>query len=138
MSEGNLLRQIGRTGRAMHAAFEREVGIALPKWRILQTLHESGRLSQKDLASMLSMDPGALTRQLKQIESELLVKRESSREDNRLTLVELTSKGCELVESLGEKRINFSKKALEGLEEEKMAVALEILKAMEDRFRAAD
>ena len=135
MNERNLLQQIGRTGRAMHAAFESEVGIPLPRWRILQALRESARISQKDLASRLSMDPGALTRQMKQLESENLVKRRNSEEDNRLTLVELSGKGFALLESLQEKRLNFSKKALEGLSEEKIGIAMEILKAMEERFK---
>lgn len=135
MNERNLLQQIGRTGRAMHAAFEKEVGIPLTRWRILQALHESGKIPQKDLASLLSMDPGLLTRQMKQMEQENLVKRRSSKEDNRMTLVELTQAGSGLFESAQPRRLNFSKTALEGLPADEIAVAMEILKAMEERFR---
>ncbi len=135
MIERSLLQQIGRTGRAMHAAFESEVGIALTKWRILQALSESGKRSQKELSAGLAMDPGLLTRQLKQMEQDGLVKRKSAKEDNRMTLVELTEEGRSLFESLQEKRTNFSEKSLSGLPEEKLTIAMEILKAMEQRFR---
>ncbi|HQT26629.1 MAG TPA: MarR family transcriptional regulator [Burkholderiales bacterium] len=135
MIERNLLQQIGRTGRAMHAAFEAEVGIPLTRWRILQSLSESEKLSQKALSSRLSIDPGLLTRQLKQMEAESLVKRKSSKEDNRMTLVELTEKGASLFDSLQEKRARFSEKSLSGLPGEKIGTAIEILKAIEERFR---
>ena len=63
--ERNLLQQLGRTARAMYAAFEAEVGQPLPRWRILQALSEGGEISQKALARTLTMDPAALTRQMK-------------------------------------------------------------------------
>ena len=135
MSERNLLQQIGRTGRALYAAFEQRVGIPLPRWRILQTLSEAGMLAQKELAARLSMDPGLLTRQLKQMEADRLVKRKSAKEDNRMTLVELTGTGADLFESLQQSRQAFSRTALEGLSEEKIAVAMEMLKTLEERFR---
>lgn len=135
MSERSLLQQIGRTGRAMHAAFEKQVGIPLTRWRILQALQESGRIPQKDLAAFLAMDPGLLTRQMKLMESENLVKRQSAVEDNRMTLVELTKKGSELLDSLKVRRSNFSRMATDGLPGEKIEIAIEMLKAIEARFR---
>lgn len=135
MIERNLLQQIGKTGRAMHAAFELEVGIPLPRWRIMQAIHENGKMAQKDLASILSMDPGLLTRQLKQMEKEGVVKRQSAREDNRITQVELTRKGCGMVEAAQPLRRSFFEKALEGLPGDKLSAAMEILDILEQRFR---
>lgn len=62
------MQQIGRTGRAMYAAFEQQVGYPLPRWRILAALIDLEQATQKQLATRLSMDPGALTRQLKAME----------------------------------------------------------------------
>ena len=135
--EKNLLQQIGRTGRAMHAAFEAEVGMALPRWRILQALYERGGSAQKDLARWLSMDPASLTRQMKQMESEGIVKRRISPDDNRVTLVELAQKGKEIFEAAQPLRVAFSLRALEGLSRDRLDAAMAVLEALEERFRAA-
>ena len=133
----NLLQQIGRTGRAMHAAFESEVGMALPRWRILQVLHERGGAAQKDLARWLSMDPAFLTRQMKQMESEGIVKRRISPDDNRVTLVELAQTGKAIFEAAQPLRFAFSLSALEGFSGDSLDAAMAVLEALEERFRAA-
>lgn len=135
MIERNLLQQVGKTGRAMHAAFEQTVGIALPRWRIMLVLHEEGKLAQKDLAALLSMDPGLLTRQLKQMEIEGIVKRKSALEDNRITRVQLTAKGAEMVAAAQPLRQSFFEKALEGLPADKLGATMEILETLEERFK---
>lgn len=83
-----IFQQFGRTYRAFMTAFESRVGLPLPRWRILLALYDHARLveqgtgaacrddaphsgpnlSQKRLVERLSIDPGALTRQLKQLE----------------------------------------------------------------------
>ncbi|HEX8986648.1 MAG TPA: MarR family transcriptional regulator [Rhodocyclaceae bacterium] len=133
--ERKLLQQIGRTGRAMYAAFEAEVGQPLPRWRILQALHEGKAATQKDLARQLLLDPGALTRQMKGLEADGLVIRENDPRDNRLTVVTLTRSGTALVESLKPLRQTFSRKALRGLAVEEIAAALAVLQRLEERFR---
>jgi DNA-binding MarR family transcriptional regulator len=133
--ERSLLQQIGRTGRAMYAAFETEVGHALPRWRILQALREQGGATQKQLAQALSMDPGALTRQMKALESEGLVTRQSDPADNRLTAVTLTAAGAALIEATQPLRRAFAKKALKGLPDEQVDIAMAVLKTLEERFR---
>jgi DNA-binding MarR family transcriptional regulator len=134
-SEKNLLRQIGRTGRAMYAAFEAEVGHALPRWRILQELRCGGSTTQKQLGLQLQMDPGALTRQMKTLEAEGLVARLSAPEDNRLTVVALTPEGLELIEAAQPRREAFRHKALEGLLPSQIETTLTVLAALEERFR---
>ncbi|HEX8964000.1 MAG TPA: MarR family transcriptional regulator [Rhodocyclaceae bacterium] len=132
--ERNLLRQIGRTGRAMYAAFETQVGEPLPRWRILQALHERKCATQKELARHLVLDAGALTRQMKALEAEGLVTRESHPQDNRLTAVALTRAGIALVESTRPRRQTFSRKALQGLPAGELATTLKVLRLLEQRF----
>lgn len=134
--ERNLLRQIGRTGRAMYAAFEAQVGQALPRWRILQALYEKKCATQKDLAKHLLLDPGALTRQMKALEAEGLVTRRSHPDDNRLTSVVLTDAGAALVESMRPQRRTFSRRALQGMPADELATTLTVLEQLEARFRA--
>jgi DNA-binding MarR family transcriptional regulator len=134
--ERSLLRQLGRTGRAMYAAFEAQVGQALPRWRILQALHEKKCATQKELAQHLVLDPGALTRQMKALEAEGLVTRQSHPQDNRLTSVALTPAGVALVESVRPQRQAFSRKALQGLPAADLATTLAVLERLEARFRS--
>jgi DNA-binding MarR family transcriptional regulator len=134
--ERSLLQQIGRTGRAMYTAFEAEVGQPLPRWRILQALREKKCATQKELAHYLLIDPGALTRQMKALEADGLVTRQSAPEDNRLTAVALTPAGADLIESTQPMRRAFSQKALQDLPAERLDIAMSILKCLEDRFRS--
>ena len=133
--ERQLLQQIGRTARAMYAAFEAEVGQPLPRWRILQALREGGEASQKDLALTLSMDPAALTRQMKALEAEGLVKRRADPDDNRLTRVALTPHGLATIDATQPLREAFAKKALKGLPTDQVEQTMATLRVLESRFR---
>lgn len=133
--ERQLLQQIGRTGRAMYAAFEAQVGHALPRWRVLQALRAHGEATQKQLAQRLLMDPGALTRQMKALEAEGLVTRRSPAEDNRLTSVALTAAGLRLVDAAEPARRAFARKALKGVPADRIDAALDLLTLLEERFR---
>lgn len=105
-----LAQQLGRTYRAMLAAFEQRVGHCLPRWRILFQLHSQQQgCSQRELAEALDMDPGALTRQLKAMEQQGLIGRRMSVLDNRQTLVSLTEAGQQSVrQALPEREIFFA------------------------------
>lgn len=133
--ERTLLRQLGRTARAMYAAFESEVGYALPRWRILQALQEQRQATQKDLAALLSMDPGALTRQMKALEAEGLIARQRSADDNRLSSVTLTPAGSRIVADMQPLRRAFAQKVLKGLPGEDVAATMATLQRLEERFR---
>ncbi|OHX12127.1 MarR family winged helix-turn-helix transcriptional regulator [Chromobacterium sphagni] len=131
----NLLQQLGRSSRAMYGAFESRVGHALPRWRILKSLEELETASQKRLACHLQMDPGALTRQLKQLEAEQLVTRSTDPADNRQTLVTLGAAGHALLREAAPQRQAFFLQALEGIEPQQLDSALQVLRQLEERFR---
>ncbi|EJC64855.1 MarR family transcriptional regulator [Alcaligenes ammonioxydans] len=93
-------QQLGRTYRSLMAAFDQQLGMPLPRWRILIGLYqENGCLSQKQLVRLLRIDPAAVTRQLKSIETLGLIERFTDEQDNRLTNVRLSQAGRELVEA---------------------------------------
>ncbi|MDR2877603.1 MAG: MarR family transcriptional regulator [Chromatiales bacterium] len=133
--ERTLLRQLGRTARGMYVAFEAEVGYALPRWRILQALRDEGNLTQKQLAEQLTMDPGALTRQLKVLESEGLITRRRAPADNRLSDVSLTAEGTRAMAAMQPLRQAFTRKVLRGLPKEEMQITMTLLARLEERFR---
>ncbi|MBK9131428.1 MAG: MarR family transcriptional regulator [Gammaproteobacteria bacterium] len=131
-----LLQQIGRTGRAMYAAFETQVGQALPRWRILQALHERKSATQKQLTAQLLINPGALTRQMKTLEQEGLIARRNNPQDRRSTTVSLTPSGRAALRAAQPARKAFLRQALRGLPEERQSAAMETLELLERRFRA--
>lgn len=127
-----VMQKLGRTYRAMLAAFDANIGQPMPRWRVLLVLHQRGTMSQKQLADTLRMDPAALTRQLKTIEHLGWVQRCSDPQDNRLTNVWLTPSGQELVEQTMPRRTAFIQRMLADLS----AQELELLGGMLDRVEA--
>lgn len=109
------VHQLSRSYRALMSAFEAHTGHSMPRWRILLTLYRSGETSQKKLARDLEMDPAALTRQIKAIEREGWVRRQSDAADNRLTNVALTAVGQEVVEAALPLRTAFFAQAFAGM-----------------------
>ena len=132
------MQQLGRTYRALMAAFERNIGHSLPRWRILLRLHEAGECSQKVLARELSMDPAALTRQIKAIEQEGWIERHSDVRDNRLTNVALTEVGRKLVATALPKRTAFIQEAFGDLSRAQMADLRALLQSLEQGLQQED
>jgi len=103
-----VLHQFGRTYRAYAAAFEQCVGLPMPRWRILYALHNHAEpIAQKPLADRVSMDPGAITRQLKALQELGWVERNTCERDNRVTNVTLSALGREVVEQTLPRRSAF-------------------------------
>src|SRR5690606_31753432 len=88
-----IVQHLGQTYRAMQAAFSSRVGHALPRWRILLTLHECGQCSQKLLAERCRLDPASLTRLLQAMQQQGWVTRSADPHDNRVTNAALTPAG---------------------------------------------
>ncbi|WP_018150359.1 MarR family winged helix-turn-helix transcriptional regulator [Leeia oryzae] len=130
----NLLQQLGRTTRCMYAAFEREVGHGLPRTRILFVLNQLQMPTQKQLADRLAIDPAAMTRQIKQMEADGLVSRQTDATDNRQTRVMLTPAGQQLLQSMQPARERFLDKSLDGIAEADLATVEKVLKLLEQRF----
>nr|WP_255779317.1 MarR family transcriptional regulator [Mycetohabitans sp. B5] len=132
-------------------AFESRVGLPLPRWRILLALYDHARLvepgaqaagrddkshggpslPQKRLVERLSIDPGALTRQLKQLESLGWIARSTDERDNRLTNVVLTDAGRQAVERGLPRRNAFLASALGALSDDALHALEEALKDIE-------
>jgi len=132
-----IVQQFGRTYRAFMSAFEAQVGHPLPRWRILLALHDQdGASSQKRLVERLRVDPGALTRQLKLLESLGWIARSADARDNRITNVQLTPAGQEAVEAGLPRRNAFLGQTM-SLPDDALAALSGALRMMEERIGAA-
>lgn len=128
------IQQLGRTYRALMSAFEANIGHSMPRWRILLHLHQSGESSQKQLAKVLRTDPGALTRQIKAIESMGWVERHSDAHDNRLTNVALTEAGRKVVAATLPQRTAFIEAAFGDFSVDEMNDLSHMLHTLEEQL----
>jgi MarR family transcriptional regulator, organic hydroperoxide resistance regulator len=130
-----VMQQFGRTYRAFMSAFEAQVGQPLPRWRILLALREhEGESSQKRLVERLRVDPGALTRQLKALESMGWIARSMDTRDNRVTNVRLTEAGHAAIEASLPRRNAFLHDTMAGLPDEALGALSSALKMLETRI----
>ena len=130
-----LLQHIAYTYYEMLAAFEREIGMSRARWHTLAQLYREDQLSQAVLQQRLRVDGAAVTRQVKQLEEEGLVKRHSDPQDNRFTIVALTAKGRHLVDRLIDKRDRFEKLATEGISQEDIILMQRCLTHIRENIR---
>jgi DNA-binding MarR family transcriptional regulator len=85
--------------RAMTAAYRpvlSEMNLTYPQYLVLLVLWEQGRVTVGQLGERLQLDSGTLSPLLKRLEANGFVRRERSREDERLVDVTLTDAGRHL------------------------------------------
>ena len=128
------MQQLGRSYRALVAGFETRTGQSMARWRILLMLHKAGEISQKAMARELAINPAALTRQLKGLESQRLVTRHNDANDARLINVTLTEAGREVVLSTMERRNDFIEWALGDFTEAELEGLSDMLLKLETRL----
>ncbi|WP_407852378.1 MarR family winged helix-turn-helix transcriptional regulator [Bordetella petrii] len=121
----------------MQAAFSSRVGHALPRWRILLTLHECGQCSQKLLAERCRLDPASLTRLLQAMQQQGWVTRSADPHDNRVTNAVLTPAGQAVVDQALPRRAAFFEEALQGLSAQDIAALNRVLGVLERNFAQA-
>jgi MarR family transcriptional regulator, organic hydroperoxide resistance regulator len=89
-----------------------EIGVTYPQYLALLVLWEDGTVSVKELGRKLFLDSGTLTPMLKRMESNGLVERHRSVEDERSVVISLTKKG----EAMKEKAACVPTRLIERLE----------------------
>ncbi len=133
------VQQLGRTYRSLMAAFDQQLGMPMPRWRILICLYQDGCVSQKQLVRHLRIDPAAVTRQLKSIESLGLIERFTDEQDNRLTNVRLSATGRELVEATLPRRRRLVETMLQDFSDQDLEQLIALLTTWERSLsRASD
>jgi MarR family transcriptional regulator, organic hydroperoxide resistance regulator len=130
-----VVQQFGRTYRAFMSAFEAAVGQPMPRWRILLALHEhAGVLSQKSLVEQLRVDPGALTRQLKTLETLGWIVRSVDARDNRVSNVALTPQGRAAAEESLPRRNAYLHETMASLPDDSIEALSSALQMLEKRI----
>ena len=86
-----LLYQLHLVDQTVTQLFEQQLGISLTRYQILQFLVQQAPCNQIALQEKLQIDPAALTRHFKILESEGYVSRKRNPANQREILVELTA-----------------------------------------------
>ena len=86
----DLLYQLHLTDQMITQLFEKQLGISLTRYQILQFLLQQSPCNQIAVQERLKIDQAALTRHFKILEKEGLVKRRRNPENQREVLVEMT------------------------------------------------
>ena len=86
----DLLYQLHLTDQMITQLFEKQLGISLTRYQILQFLLQQSPCNQTAVQEKLQIDQAALTRHFKILEKEGLVKRSRNPENQREVLVEVT------------------------------------------------
>lgn len=86
----NLLNRLRGVESRMTREFERATGFSLTRYQILVFLRDHDGCLQVDIADFLQIDPGAVTRHLKILESKGYVRRIRNCENGREVIVSLT------------------------------------------------
>ncbi|MCT4783235.1 MULTISPECIES: MarR family winged helix-turn-helix transcriptional regulator [Exiguobacterium] len=93
-----ILYQIMTIQKELGQVFDTELdGLSLTRFDLLSNLLHVGPLNQRELQQRVDVDHAAITRHVKQLESDGLVRRERCLKDNRVIYVELTELGQEQV-----------------------------------------
>ena len=90
-----LLYQLHLVDQTITQLFEKQLGISLTRYQILQFLLQKSPCNQTAVQEMLQIDQAALTRHFKILESEGYVKRNRNPINQREVLVELTQEAKE-------------------------------------------
>lgn len=72
------------------------IGLTYLQYMVLMVLWEETSLKVKDLGARLGLDSGTLTPLLKRLDSKGLIKRQRSREDERVRIISITHQGQKL------------------------------------------
>jgi DNA-binding MarR family transcriptional regulator len=109
--------------------------ITIEQWSVLYHLWKEDGKSQQELCNATFRDKPSITRLVDNLEKLQLVKRVASDSDRRINLIYLTRQAQKLQEEtmlLAEETLN---EALEGVTEDKIEVAKEVLQAVYDNLR---
>ncbi len=109
--ESHLIKEIMGTHQALLNVFSREVGMPAARLTLMRLLaigHQE-KLGIMQIARRLGIDAAAVTRQVKEMETDELIERMADPRDARRSYVRLTPEGLRLFQQLHEKAHDFEK-----------------------------
>jgi DNA-binding MarR family transcriptional regulator len=138
--EGYLAYLLARASHLVSQQFHAqlsEVGLALPKWRVLAALSDSDGRTIGELARMALARQPTMTKIVDRMEAEDLVVRAPAPDDRRSTLVRITPKGRAAVAPLIARARSHEAEVLRGLSAGEAALLKRVLGRLIARCESA-
>jgi DNA-binding MarR family transcriptional regulator len=128
--EDILFQQLEAACSEIRQAFARYVGMSQARRQLLTLVSREGEISHAALQQQLSLDGATITRLVKQFEAQGMLNRRLDPQDNRYTLVSLTSSGQQIVTGLSVAHRAFQTRLLDGITGEEQETVVRVLKQL--------
>jgi DNA-binding MarR family transcriptional regulator len=126
--EPHLLREVLRTYQVLMAGFSRKTGMPAARFALMRLLAVgASNVGVMDLARRLGVNAAAVTRQVKELERERLVRRRADPKDGRRSHVNLSPKGQRLFAEIHERTHELERSLSSVLGTEEMGRAAMVL-----------
>ncbi len=126
------MAKVNRRLRTVFDARVKERGLTLARARTLLALMEQEGLYQKELAEALEIENATMVRLLDGLERQSFIERQTVQGDRRAKRVVMTAEGKILAEQVVKLAGDVREDLLEGVSDEELSVALNVLRKMSD------
>lgn len=116
-------------------AYEIKFGLSIPMWRIMAVMGEKSPVSQQDIVSKTLMDKVTVSRAVNQLLSRRLVVREFEKSDKRVHALSLSPAGVEIVNEIVPSALEYERKLIEAIGEDRAMELKQVLKILEAKSR---
>lgn len=114
--------------------FERCTGISESRYELLYQLYKTDEINQSNLQKAVNIDGAAITRHLKQLETNGMVTRRRNPTDNRAIFVRLTEEGRKQIIGYKKEKTGFVNQMLHDFSAEELESLSDMLSRMKDNI----
>ncbi|MCC5892128.1 MarR family transcriptional regulator [Exiguobacterium sp.] len=131
-----ILYNIITVQKELSQLFDSEMdGLSLTRYDILSNLNHVGPLRQRELQQRVDVDHAAITRHLKQLETQGLIARERCPKDNRVIYVDLTDHGRDKIAHWTEQKKCLSDRLFVNMKVEEQQQLLDLLNTLQHNIQ---
>jgi len=114
---------------------ENGLDITPEQWVVIDILHQSGVLSQKQIADFSFKDAPSISRIIQNLLKRDLIEKTTGENDKRIVSVCLTDKGNRLIERILPQVENLRIDGLKGLEDDEITVLMNAMDKIFDNYK---
>jgi DNA-binding MarR family transcriptional regulator len=135
-SEGLLLALLGQQAMRRLRAAHTEHKLSPRQFHLLGLLHDRGALTQRELGTLMDVDPSILVTLLNPLEANGYLSRERDADDRRRHVVTITRRGEQQLERAAQAQRDTEDELLAGLTKPQRAELRRLLLILRDQFAA--
>jgi DNA-binding MarR family transcriptional regulator len=135
-SEGLLLALLGQQAMRRLRAAHTEHKLSPRQFHLLGLLHDRGALTQRELGTLMDVDPSILVTLLNPLEADGYLSRERDADDRRRHVVTITRRGEQQLDRAAQAQRDTEDELLAGLTRPQRAQLRRLLLMLRDQFTA--